>query len=136
MSLPVDTTTHGGNLPLSKRNQEELRLELEIKAAHTRTMRIYGPERLQHDLAEHVVRVGFCRIKRIRKKLRCKQKRKFKVTNEIFYPEIQKVIEYQFSKPQEIEPDKPNQAGCSCKLLFLQAETAFHILIEGKYFIL
>jgi putative transposase len=33
-------------------------------------------------LAEHGIRVGICRIKRIRKKLgiRCKQKRKFKVT--------------------------------------------------------
>ena len=40
------------------------------------------PERLQRDLAEHGVRVGVCRIKRIRQKLgiRCKQKRRFKTT--------------------------------------------------------
>jgi transposase InsO family protein len=70
--------------PLSKRAQEELRLELEIKAADKRTRQTYGPERLQHDLAEHGIRVGICRIKRIRKKLglRCKQKRKFKVTTD------------------------------------------------------
>jgi len=70
--------------PLSRRNREEMRLELEIKAAHTRTRQTYGPERLQHDLAEHGIKVGICRIKRIRKKLglHCKQKRKFKVTTD------------------------------------------------------
>ena len=70
--------------PLSKRAQEEIRLELEIRAAHKRTRQTYGPERLQHDLAEHGIQVGICRIKRIRKKLgiRCKQKRKFKATTD------------------------------------------------------
>jgi putative transposase len=68
--------------PLSLRDREELRLQLEIKASDERTRHTYGPERLQHDLAEHGVRVGICRIKRIRRKLgiRCKQKRKFKAT--------------------------------------------------------
>ena len=68
--------------PLSSHDRDELRLELEIKAAHERTRRTYGPERLQHDLEEHGVRVGVCRIKRIRRKLgiRCRQKRKFKAT--------------------------------------------------------
>ena len=66
--------------PLSKRAQEKMRLEVEIKAAHKRTRQTYGPERLQHDLAEHGVQVGICRIKRIRTKpgIRYKQKRKFK----------------------------------------------------------
>ena len=70
--------------PLSKRAQEEIRLELEIRAAHKRTRQTYGPERLQHDLAEYGIQVGICRIKRIRKKLgiRCKQKRKFKATTD------------------------------------------------------
>jgi len=70
--------------PLSKREQDEVRLELEIKAAHKRTRQTYGPERLQRDLAEHGVKVGVCRIRRIRKKLglRCKQKLKFKVTTD------------------------------------------------------
>ncbi len=68
--------------PLSKRDQEEMRLEVDIKAAHKRTRQTYGPERLQCDLAEHGIQVGICRIKRIRTKLgiRCKQKRKFKAT--------------------------------------------------------
>ena len=68
--------------PLSKRDQEEIRLEVEIKAADRRTRQTYGPERLQRDLAKHGIYVGICRIKRIRTKLgiRCKQKRKFKAT--------------------------------------------------------
>ena len=70
--------------PLSKRAREELRLELEIKAAHRRTRQTYGAERMQHELAEHGVRVGICRLKRLRRKLgvRCKQKKKFKATTD------------------------------------------------------
>ena len=70
--------------PISKRAREEMRLEVEIMAAHKRTRQTYGPERLQHDLEEHGVQVGICRIKRIKRKLglRCKQKRKFKVTTD------------------------------------------------------
>jgi putative transposase len=70
--------------PLSQRAQEEMRLEVEIKAAHKRARNTYGAERLQRDLAEHGIQVGICRIKRIKRKLglRCKQKRKFKVTTD------------------------------------------------------
>jgi len=70
--------------PPSKWAREETRLEVEIKAAHKRTRQTYGPERLQYDLAEHGIRVGICRIKRIRRKLGicCKQKRKFKATTD------------------------------------------------------
>ena len=70
--------------PLSKRALQEMRLEVEIKAAHKRTRQTYGPERLQHDLAEHGILVGICRIRRIRKRLGicCKQKRKFKATTD------------------------------------------------------
>jgi transposase InsO family protein len=93
--------------PLSKRAQEEMRLELEIKAAHKRTRQIYGPERLQHDLAKYGVRVGICRIKRIRKKLgiRCKQKRKFKATTYSKHnlPIAENLLNQQF---QVVEPNK------------------------------
>ncbi len=70
--------------PLSKWAREETRLDVEIRAAHRQTRQVYGAEKLQHDLAEHGIRVGICRIKRIRRKLgiRCKQKRKFKVTTD------------------------------------------------------
>ena len=45
-------------------------------------MQVYGAEKLQHDLSAYGIRVGICRIKRIRRKLgiRCKQKGKFKAT--------------------------------------------------------
>jgi putative transposase len=68
--------------PLSKWARDESRLEVEIRAADKRTRQVYGAEKLQHDLAEHGILVGICRIKRIRRKLgiRCKQKRKFKAT--------------------------------------------------------
>ncbi len=68
--------------PISKWGREEARLEVEIRAADKRTRQVYGAEKLQHDLAEHGIRVGICRIKRIRRRLgiRCKQKRKFKAT--------------------------------------------------------
>ena len=70
--------------PLSSRQQEEERLELEIQAAHKRTRQTYGPERLQRDLSENGVVVGVYRIKRIRRKLglRCCQKRRFKFTTD------------------------------------------------------
>lgn len=68
--------------PLSKWAREEARLEVEIRAADRRTRQVYGAQKLQHDLADQGIRVGICRIKRIRRKLgiRCKQKRKFKAT--------------------------------------------------------
>jgi putative transposase len=68
--------------PLSKWAREEMRLEVEIRAAHKRTRQVYGAEKLQHDLGEHGIKVGICRIKRIRRKLGigCQQKRKFKAT--------------------------------------------------------
>jgi len=70
------------NRPPSEWAKEEMRLEVAIKAAHRRTRQTYGAERLQRELVEDGIRVGICRIKRIRRKLgiRCKQKRKFKVS--------------------------------------------------------
>lgn len=94
--------------PLSKRDQEEARLELEIRAADKRTRQTYGPERLQRDLAEHGVRAGICRIKRIRKKLgiHCKQKRKFKVTTDSRHrlPVAGNLLDQKFeaSKPNDV----------------------------------
>ena len=94
--------------PLSKRAQEEARLEVEIKAAHKRTRQTCGPERLQRDLSEHGVQVGVCRIKRIRKKLgiRCKQVKKFKATTDSKHtlPVAKNLLNQQFevSKPNTV----------------------------------
>jgi len=87
--------------PLSRHAQEEARLEVEIKAAHKRTRQTYGPERLQHDLEAHGIQAGVCRIKRIRKKLgiRCKQKKKFKVTTDSKHslPVAENLLNQQFA---------------------------------------
>ncbi len=88
MSRMLDVSISGyyawQDRPLSQHDRDELRLELEIKASDKRTKQTYGAERLQHDLADHGIPVGICRIKRIRRKLgiRCKQKRKFKATTD------------------------------------------------------
>ena len=68
--------------PPSKRAREDGRLRIEIQAAHRRSRETFGPERLQCDLAAYGVKVGICRIRRIRKELglRCKQVKKFKAT--------------------------------------------------------
>jgi putative transposase len=94
--------------PLSKWAQEEARLEVEIRAAHKRTRQTYGADRLQQDLAEHGIQVGICRIKRIRRKLgiRCKQKRKFKVTTNSKHtlPVAENILRQQFkvAAPNEV----------------------------------
>ena len=46
------------NRPPSRRAREDMRLEVEIRA-HKRTRETFGPERLQHDLAEHGVQAEF-----------------------------------------------------------------------------
>jgi putative transposase len=93
--------------PTSPRKKEEARLEIEIKAAHKRNRETYGPERLQSDLADHGVKVGVHRIKRIRRKLglRCKQKRKFKATTNSNHslPVAENLLEQKFTT------DAPNR---------------------------
>ncbi len=66
----------------SKREQENMRLELEIRAAHQRTRETYGPERLKDNLDKNGVKTTTYRVRKLRKKLgiRCKQIRKFKAT--------------------------------------------------------
>lgn len=94
--------------PLSRRAQEDIRLEVEIRAAHKRTKQVCGPERLQRDLAEHGVTVGVCRIKRLRKQLgiRCKQVKKFKATTDSkhAHPVADNMLEQKFevSSPSRV----------------------------------
>src|SRR5512139_1670658 len=86
--------------PPSEWAKEEMRLEVAIKAAHRRTRQTYGAERLQRELAEDGIRVGICRIKRIKRKLdlRCKQKRKFKATTDSSHklPVAENLLKQQF----------------------------------------
>jgi len=88
--------------------KEEMRLEVEIKAAHSRTRQTYGAERLQHELASHGVTVGICRLKRIRRKLGlcCRQKRKFRATTDSNHrlPVVGNMLNQQFKvyKPDTV----------------------------------
>lgn len=68
----------------SRRDQENARLEIEVKASHKRTRGTCGPERLQKEMAEHGVTAGVWRIRRIREKLgiKCKQVKRFKATTD------------------------------------------------------
>ena len=88
------------NRPLSEWAKEEMRLELAIKAAHRRTRRTYGAERMQRELAEDGIIVGICRIKRIKRKLGllCKQRRKFKITTDSRHklPVVENLLKQQF----------------------------------------
>ena len=95
----------------SRRAQEEARLEVQIKAAHRRTRETFGPQRLQHELSEYGVKVGVCRIRRIRKKLgiRCKQKKRFKATTDSRHalPVAENLLK------QEFKATAPNQIWLS-----------------------
>jgi len=88
------------NRPLSEWAKEEMRLEVAIKAAYRRTRQTYGAERLQRELAEGGIKVGICRIKRIKRKLglRCKQKRIFKATTDSSHklPVAENLLKQQF----------------------------------------
>lgn len=100
-----------GRRPPSIRCGQEGRLRAEIQAAHERTRRTYGPERLQRDLAAHRVRVGAHRIKRIRRQLglRCRQKRRFRATTDSrhVWPVAANILGQRFRVQQ------PNQAWVS-----------------------
>jgi len=66
----------------SRRYQEDERLKVAIKVAHTRTRETYSAKRLQPELEADGFIVGRDRIARLRRELglRCRQKRKFKAT--------------------------------------------------------
>ncbi len=70
--------------PPSVRGRENARLEIEVLAAHQRTRQTYSAERLHSNLTDHGVLTTKYRVQKLRKKLglRCKQKRKFRVTTD------------------------------------------------------
>lgn len=65
--------------PPSARAQTEVRLALEIKAAHARTRQTYGRERLHRELTRQGVVMSMHRLRQLRTQygLTCKQKRAF-----------------------------------------------------------
>ena len=70
--------------PSCERKQNNTRLAIEILAAHQRTRETYGVKRLHSELVDQGIRITAYRVRVLRKKLnlRCKQKRKFKVTTD------------------------------------------------------
>jgi len=85
----------------SRREIENNRLEVAIKAEHYAQKEKYGPERLKPELEEKGFSAGVCRIRRIRKKLglRCKQKKKYKATTDSKHnlPVYQDLLKQDFS---------------------------------------
>jgi putative transposase len=115
--------------PLSRRAKEEARLELEIKAAHSRTRQTYGPARLQQELLSKNVKTGICRIRRIRKKLglRCKQKSRFKVTTHSNHglPVAANLLQ------QDFRVERPNQVWVS-DITYIPTEEGWLYLSSHK----
>ncbi|SDX18182.1 putative transposase [Nitrosomonas communis] len=70
--------------PPCEREQKNARLVIEILTAHQRTRETYGVKRLHSELVDQGVQITAYRVRALRKKLnlRCKQKRKFKVTTD------------------------------------------------------
>lgn len=69
----------------SARKMEEERIKIAIRAAHERGRGIYGPDKIQDELAEFEgMQVGINRIKRLRREMniRCKQSKKYKATTD------------------------------------------------------
>jgi putative transposase len=93
--------------PPSKREQENERLKVAIRAAHIRTRETYGARRLQPELAKDGFPAGRDRIARLRRDmgLWCRQKRKFKATTNSAHtlPVAENVLD------QVFEPTSPNE---------------------------
>lgn len=91
----------------SARAQQDARLRVAIRAAHTRSRETYGVRRLQPELASEGFVAGRDRIARLRRELglRCRQKRKFKATTNSNHtlPVAENLLDQQFS------PTAPNQ---------------------------
>ncbi len=91
----------------SARAQEDERLKVAIRAAHTCSRETYGVRRLQPELASEGFIAGRDRIARLRRELglRCRQQRKFKATTNSNHtlPVAENLLNQQFS------PTAPHQ---------------------------
>lgn len=90
---------------------QKCRLAVEIEAAHIRTKKTYGAERLQRDLADYGIQATLHRIKRVRRELgiSCQQKRAFKMTTNSHHslPVAPNVLN------QQLQATAPNQVWLS-----------------------
>ena len=89
------------------RRLEDARLVAAIKAAHQRGRGIYGPKKMQTELAALGITAGLNRIKRLRKlhSIRCTHKKKFHVTTDSTHhlPVAENLLARQFA------PAAPNR---------------------------
>ena len=99
--------THSNGRPDSERKQQDQRLLVYIRAAHTRGRGTYGPLKIQTELATQGLFVGLNRIKRLRTLhgIRCTHKKKFRVTTDSKHrmPVAPNLLDRQFT------PTAPNQ---------------------------
>jgi transposase InsO family protein len=113
----------------SKRARENARLEIEIKAAHSRTRQTYGSLRLRQELRAHGIEAGICRLRRLRQKLglRCKQKRRFKVTTHSQHslPVAANLLH------QNFRAERPNQAWV-CDITYIPTAEGWLYLAGHK----
>ena len=95
------------NRPPSRRAEEDQRLEVSIRAAHSKTRKVYGTRRLQKALLGEGIAIGRDRLGRLRRQLGigCLQKKKFKVTTDSNHdrPVAPNLLNQQF------EANHPNQ---------------------------
>jgi len=94
--------------PLSSRANQDFQLLLAIKAAHSKGRGVFGPAKIQAELADQGIYVGLNRIKRLRaiNGIRCIHKRKFKATTQSTHrlPVAENLLNRGFS-----ETTAPNQ---------------------------
>jgi len=103
----VPVSTIGVDEPPLNESKRTNDMKVAIRAAHTRTRETYGARRLQPELAKEGFVDGRDRIERLRREmgLRCRQKRKFKVTTDSAHkrPVAENVL------GQVFEPTRPNE---------------------------
>ena len=92
---------HSQGRPSSERKQQDQRLLVYIRAAHARGRGIYGPLKIQTELAAQGVTAGINRIKRLRALhgIRCTHKKKFRVTTDAKHlmPVARNLLDRQFA---------------------------------------
>jgi putative transposase len=92
---------HSHGKPSSKRKQQDQRLLVYIRSAHARGRGIYGPIKIQTELAAHCVMAGINRIKRLctLHGIRCTHKKKFRVTTDSKHlmPVARNLLDRQFA---------------------------------------
>ena len=99
-------TWSSGKVILARRF-DDARLVTTIRAAHQRGRGIYGPKKIQTELASQGISAGLNRIKRLRKLngIRCTHKKKFRVTTDSKHqlPVAENLLNRQFA------PTAPNR---------------------------